>query len=57
MSTTAETAMSNGFQSRPEGEPASASGASAANVQLVLDVVEPEVQRLVQVVRALTRNP
>ncbi len=48
MSTTAETAMSNGFQSRPEGEPASTSGASDATVQLVLDVVGPEVQRLVQ---------
>ena len=40
--------MSNGFQSRPEGEPAPASGASAASVQPMLDVVGPEVQRLVQ---------
>ena len=37
--TTAETAMSNGFQSRPKGEPASASGPSIATVQLVLHVV------------------
>ena len=42
VSTTAETAMSNGFQSRPNGEPA------AASVQPMLDVVGPEVQRLIQ---------
>ena len=48
VSTTAETAMFNGFQSRPKGEPASASGASAATVHLVLHVVGPEAQRLVQ---------
>ena len=40
--------MSDGFQNRPEGEPASASGASVATVQLVLDVVGPEAQRLVR---------
>jgi len=33
--------MSNGFQSRPKREPASASGASAATVRLVLGVVGP----------------
>ena len=48
MSTTVETVMSNGFQSRPEAEPASASGASSASVQLALDVVGAEVLRLVQ---------
>ncbi len=37
--------MSNGFQSRPKGEPASAGGAFVASVQ---PVVGPEVQRLVQ---------
>ena len=42
VSTTAETAMSNGFQSRPKGEPAPASGASIATVRLVLDVVGPD---------------
>ena len=42
MSTTAETAMSNGFQSRPKGEPGPASGASIASVRLVLDVVGPD---------------
>ena len=48
VSTTADTAMSNGFQGRPEGELASASGASVASVQLVLVVVGPEVPRHVQ---------
>lgn len=48
MSTTAETAMSNGFQSRPEVEPVSVGGASVVTAQLVLDSVGPEVQRLVQ---------
>ena len=51
VSTTAGTAMSCGFQSRPNGEPASASGASgasAATVQLVLDTAESEGRRLVQ---------
>ena len=40
--------MSNGFQSRPEGEPVSAGGTSVVTAQLVLDAVGPEVQRLVQ---------
>ena len=56
VSTTAETAMSDGFQSRPEGEPASASGTFVASVQPVLDVVGPEVQRLVQCRARQTRN-
>ena len=43
-----ETAMSNGFQSRPKGEPAAASGTSAASVHPALVVVGPEVQRVVQ---------
>ena len=40
--------MSNGFQSRPKGEPISASGTSVATSQLVLHVVGLEAQRLVQ---------
>ena len=58
MSTTAEPAMFNGFQSRPKGKPACASGASAAIVQLVLDVDGPNVRHLVQrSLRAVARNP
>ena len=34
--------MSNGFQSRPKGEPACASGASATTARLVLGVVGPK---------------